>query len=98
MDGEQRLIIMLAILAIIAISIVGVVLLVALWPYRVIIGAILVVCVVILLGLLISTVINEQVLRHKRVKYHTELPLDRHGMPHYLYQEMRPYQEPAAHD
>ena len=93
MDGEQRLIIMLAILAIIIVSIVGILLLVALWPYRVIIGLILVLCVVIMLGLLIFTIINEQMLRHKRVKYHSELPLDRNGMP----QDMRPYQEPVSH-
>ena len=98
MDGEQRLIMLLSITAIIVVSIVGIVLLIALWPYRVIIGMILVLCVVIMLGLLASTTINEQVLRHKRVKYHTELPLDRNGIPHYLYQEMRPYQEPVNHD
>ena len=98
MDGEQRLIIMLSILAMIIVGIVGILLLVALWPYRVIIGLILIVCVVIMLALLTFTIINEQVLRHKRIKYHSELPLDRNGMPQYLYKDMRPYQEPAAHE
>jgi hypothetical protein len=87
MDGEQRLIMLLSITAIITVSIVGTVLIIALWPYRLMIGVILVVCVVILLCVLIGVVVNEQLLRHKRVKYHTEPPLDRNGIPMYPFWE-----------
>jgi hypothetical protein len=94
MDGEQRLIVVLTLTAIILIALVGLVLLIALWPYRLIIGIALVSLVVLVLLLAVGIAINEGVIRHKRVKYRSELPLDYQGKPLYLHEGMKPYRDP----
>jgi hypothetical protein len=48
--------------------------------------------------LVTGVTINEQVLRHRRVKYHSELPLDGQGHPLYLYQDMKRYVEEPRYD
>ena len=91
MDGEQRLILLLALLGVILLSILGLVLLIAMWPQREIIGSVIIALIVLLFLLLVGVTINEQVLRHKRVKYGNEIPLAR-GVPLYLYKDMQPYE------
>jgi cell division protein FtsW (lipid II flippase) len=98
METEQRFIIILTLLGVILLSIVALVLFVALWPYRLIIGCVLVVLVVLVFLLVCGITVNEQVLRHKRVKYHSELPLDGTGHPLYLYQNMKRSQEEPRYD
>ncbi len=93
MDAEQRLIVVLTLLGVILLMVVGLVVLFALWPYRIIVSTVLVCLVVLLLLLVIGIAVNEQVLRYKRVKYHSELPLDENGRPLYLHQEMQPYHD-----
>ena len=98
MDGEQRLILYLSLFAIILLTILGLVLLIALWPYRIIIAGVLTGLVALLLLLVIGIVINEQILRHKRVKWQSELPLDADGKPLYLHRDMKHYQEVPHYD
>jgi hypothetical protein len=81
MDGEQRFILLLALLGAILLLLFGLVLLIALWSYRVIVGSVLVALVVLVFLLVVGVTVNEQVLRHKRIKYHSELPLGRDGRP-----------------
>jgi hypothetical protein len=98
MDTEQRFIIILTLVGVILLSIVALVLFVALWPYRLIIGGVLVGLVVLVFLLLTGVVVNEQILRHKRVKYHSELPLDAAGRPLYLYPNMKRSREEPHYD
>ena len=97
MDAEQRLIFLLALLAVIVLAILGVVVLFALWPYRMLVSAVLFTLAVLLFLLVIGVTVNEQLLRWRRVKYKSELPLDREGHPLYLPQEMKPYRD-ARHE
>jgi hypothetical protein len=98
MDTEHRFIIILTLMGIILLSIVALVLFVALWPYRFIVGCVLVGLVVLVFLLVCGITVNEQILRHKRVKYHSELPLDAAGCPLYLYPNMKRSQEEAHYD
>ena len=98
MDAEHRFILILALLCIILLSIVTLILFIALWSYGLIIGFILIGLVSLLLLLVTGVTINEQVLRHRRVKYHRELPLDQSGRPLYLYQDMKRYMEEPRYD
>jgi membrane protein YdbS with pleckstrin-like domain len=93
MDAEQRFILMLTLLGGILLCIVVLVLFVALWPYRLIIGFVLIGLVALVFLLVCGVTINEQILRFRRVKYKTELPLDRDGRPLYLQEGMKPYRE-----
>jgi hypothetical protein len=93
MDGEQRLIVILTLTAIILLAAVGLVLLIALWPLRLIIAPLLVSFLFLVFLLVIGIAVNEGVLRHKRVKYQRELPLGESGQPLYLYDNMKPYRE-----
>jgi hypothetical protein len=98
MDGEQRLILLLTLLGVILLSILGIVLLIAMWSYREIIGTVLISLLVLLFALIVGVTVNEQVLRHKRVKHQSEIPLDCTGNPLYLYKDMQPYHERHPHD
>lgn len=97
MDAEHKFILILALLCIILMCIVSLVVFVVLWQYGLIIGCVLLSLVVLLFLLVSGVIINEQVLRHRRVKYHSELPLDSAGRPLYLYQEMKPYVREEPH-
>jgi O-antigen/teichoic acid export membrane protein len=94
MDAEHRFIIILTLIALILLAILALVLLLVLWPYREIIGAVLASLVCLLVCLVVGMAMNEAVLRHKRVKYQRELPLDSRGQPLYLYDNMKPYRDP----
>jgi membrane protein YdbS with pleckstrin-like domain len=96
MDAEQRFIVMLTLMAIILIALLGLVLFFVLWPYRMIIGAVFLGLIVLVVLLPIGITINEGVLRHKRVKYQRELPLDYRGQPLYLHDNMKPYRDPRS--
>src|SRR5215469_14175991 len=74
MDAEHRFIVVLALLCVSLLSIVAIILFVALWAYGLIIGFVLVGLVSLLVLLLCGVTINEQILRHRRVKYQQELP------------------------
>jgi hypothetical protein len=97
MDGEQRLILLLSLLATILLALLGLVLLIAMWPQREIIGSVLIGLVVLMFLLVIGVTVNEQVLRHKRIKYQTELPLV-NGSLVYLPKDMQIYQGRHPYD
>jgi hypothetical protein len=88
MDGEQKFIVVTVSLALICLAVFGGVLLAVLWQYRVWIALSIAVAIgfvlfiAILLGVLHS--LNEQALRHKRVRYHEELPTNEYGVPYYM--------------
>jgi predicted lysophospholipase L1 biosynthesis ABC-type transport system permease subunit len=98
MDAEQRFIFILTLVGVILLCIVALILFIALWPYHVLIGLVLLSLVVLAFLLIIGISVNEGILRHKRVKYHSELPLDHNGRPFYLPQEMKPYQQGGHYD
>jgi len=98
MDTEHRFILILALFRLILLSLVTLVLFIALWSYSLIIGFVLIGLVLLLFLLVAGVTINEQVLRHRRVKYHSELPLDQSGRPLYLYQDMKRYVEESHYD
>ena len=101
MDGEQKFIVVTVSLALICLAVFGGVLLAVLWQYRawialsiaVAIGFVLFVAV--LLGVLHS--LNEQVLRHKRVRYHEELPTNEQGVPYYMPKDTQVYPHQTPH-
>lgn len=98
MDAEHRFILILALLSLILLCMVTLVLFIALRSYSLIIGSILIGLVLLLFLLVTGVTINEQILRRRRVKYHSELPLDQSGRPLYLPQEMKPYREEPHYD
>jgi len=98
MDAEHRFILILALLSLILLCMVALVLFIALWSYSLIIGFVLIWLVMLLFLLVTGVTINEQVLRYRRVKYRSELPLDQSGRPLYLYQDMKRYVEEPRYD
>jgi hypothetical protein len=88
MDGEQKFLVTVISLGVSLLSLACIITLLAMWQYRVwvLIGfaALLVALITVFTVVKVRGSFNEQNLRHKRVRYQEELPLDEHGMPYYM--------------
>ncbi len=95
MDGEQKFIVLMVSLALICTTIFGAILPVVLWQYRVgvALGVATAIGVVLLANLALGIIhsVNENYLRHKRVRYHEELPTDEEGIPYYIPKDTQVY-------
>lgn len=88
MDGEQKFLVTVISLGVSFLSLAFMITLLAMWEYRVWVmlsfAALLVALITVFTVVKVRGSFNEQDLRHKRVRYQEELPLDDHGMPYYL--------------
>jgi hypothetical protein len=102
MDGAQKFTLLVVAVIVVCLTIVTGLLLFTLWPYRVYVGASLL--LVILLWVVVKVVVdargklNEQVLRTMRYRHHEETPLDAHGQAQYLPQgaQANPHRLPVS--
>ena len=104
MYAEQKFVIVSVCLGIFCLSVVILIVFIAFWPVRVLVGlALLALFILVVVTCLVVTVmgsLNEQLLRHRRVRYHEELPLGANGKPLYLYDNMKlvpPEEEQGVH-
>ena len=89
MNGEQKYTVVL--LGVVMLCFVVLFTFVALWPYRVYVGLCFLGVLLLLACVYVRGKLNEQELRHQRVHYRKELPLDRDGIPFYIPAETHVY-------
>jgi len=88
MDGEQKLMVLAYCVLALCITILYSFLFLSLWAYKELVGASLlaVIVFVVVMWRVVDAKgkLTEQGLRHRRFKYHEELPLDETGEPRYF--------------
>ncbi|MBO0792055.1 MAG: hypothetical protein J2P36_14060 [Ktedonobacteraceae bacterium] len=90
-NAEKHLVLVTVSLALVALSIAFLVMVFTMPHYAGAITWIFVALVTLIILASVTRSLNEQFLRHKRVRHLEEVPLNRQGTPYYMPDEMRVY-------